>query len=425
MSGITDRMRECYDAVQKHGSLSAAAAALGVARQVLRRAYRKAVARGMEELPLGGETSWQPCVVEPAAEPASLADRRERDQIAKLRAQLTAAQRESIEAEDVRAEIFKLARTPANPPEWLRRSSERGRKSVTGVPVVMFADWHIGETVNPAEVNGVNEFNIEVAERRIRTLVDRTIELCTQHMTNPDYDGIVVCLMGDLVTGEIHDELAQTNDMDLLPAALWTRDILISALTRLADVFGKVFVPAVPGNHGRTTKRVQAKRFAAKNIDWLVYILLEKYFAEMGDDRVQIYAPETGEALFRIYSHRFLCLHGHDLGVKGGDGILGALGPIARGAMKVANSQSQIGRDFDMLLLGHWHQSLQLPRVIVANSLKGYDEFARSFLRAGFSVPSQPLFFVHPKHGITARWEILLEEREIAAEREWISWKAA
>ena len=203
-------------------------------------------------------------------------------------------------------------------------------------------------------------------------------------------------------------------------------DLQLAVLDAAAKIFtDEVFVPAVPGNHGRTTKRVQAKRFAAKNIDWLVYILLEKYFAEMGDDRVQIYAPETGEALFRIYSHRFLCLHGHDLGVKGGDGILGALGPIARGAMKVANSQSQIGRDFDMLLLGHWHQSLQLPRVIVANSLKGYDEFARSFLRAGFSVPSQPLFFVHPKHGITARWEILLEEREIAAEREWISWKAA
>lgn len=57
MSGVTDRMRECYEAVQRHGSLSAAASALGIARQVLRRAYRKAVERGAEPLQLGRPTS--------------------------------------------------------------------------------------------------------------------------------------------------------------------------------------------------------------------------------------------------------------------------------------------------------------------------------------------------------------------------------
>lgn len=401
---MREKILEAVAAARRLGSISSAAAELGIPRHTLSNRLAQAVIQ---------DTSLD------APPPADLALVKARGEAQALRAKLAEVQRASIEAADIRETILGLSRQPALPPEWLVTGPRRG--SVTGVPVTIWSDWHIGETVNPAEVNGVNEFNLAVAERRIRRLVDRTIDLCKSHMTRPDYPGVVVALLGDMVTGEIHDELAQTNDCDLLPAVLWTRDILISALTRMADEFGKVFVPCAPGNHGRNTKRLQAKRFAAKNFDWLIYCLLERHFQTVGDDRILIHAPETGEALFRVYGHRFLALHGHDLGVKGGDGIIGAIGPIMRGTLKVASSQAQIGRDFDTLMMGHWHQQLWLPRCIVANSLKGYDEFARVFLRAGFSVPSQPLWFVHPQHGITARWEVLLEDREVAVEREWIA----
>ncbi len=68
---------------------------------------------------------------------------------------------------------------------------------------------------------------------------------------------------------------------------------------------------------------------------------------------------------------------------------------------------------------------LWLPGAIVNGALKGYDEFARLALRAPYSRPSQGLWFVHPKHGITARWEVLLEEQPTCAEDEerWITWE--
>lgn len=398
--------RAAVQAVREHGSIIAAAKATGIPRHTLSNRLAQAVVAGIAEPAAGGD----------------IALARVKAEVRELRAKLGKAHATTIEAEDVRATILGLAKEPASPPAWL--VGKRNRTGTTGVPVTMWADWHIGETVNPAEVNYVNEFNLAVAEKRIRRLVERTIDLAKGHMTNPDYPGIVVALMGDMVTGEIHDELAQTNDLDLLPSVLWTRDRLIWALERMADEFGRVFVPAVSGNHGRNTKRLQAKRFAAKNFDWLIYCLLERYFKERGDNRVVIHAPEVNEVRFDVYGHRFLALHGHDLGVKGGDGIIGALGPIMRGQMKVSTSQAQIGRDFDTLLIGHWHQELWLSRVICANTLKGYDEFARAFLRAGFSLPSQPLFFVHPRHGITARWDVLLEDREYHGPRPWAAWEA-
>ena len=54
------------------------------------------------------------------------------------------------------------------------------------------------------------------------------------------------------------------------------------------------------------------------------------------------------------------------------------LGPIMRGKFKVGRSEAEIGRPFDTLLIGHWHQALMLKGVIVNGALKGFDEYART-----------------------------------------------
>jgi hypothetical protein len=82
------------------------------------------------------------------------------------------------------------------------------------------------------------------------------------------------------------------------------------------------------------------------------------------------------------------------------------------------------GADFDLLMMGHWHQELFLPGVLVANSLKGYDEYAMKALSAPFSLPSQPLFFVHPKIGITSYSTILLEDPPEKGAGGWVSFPA-
>jgi hypothetical protein len=112
---------------------------------------------------------------------------------------------------------------------------------------------------------------------------------------------------------------------------------------------------------------------------------------------------------YRVWNKRFLAMHGDMLGVKGGDGIIGSDRPDhARRGQGARLERPQVS-DYDCLLIGHWHQPLWLPRVIVANTLKGYDEFAKNALRAPPTLPSQPMFFVHPRYGITSRWEIYLE----------------
>jgi hypothetical protein len=109
------------------------------------------------------------------------------------------------------------------------------------------------------------------------------------------------------------------------------------------------------------------------------------------------------------------------MGAKGGDGIIGSIGPISRGEMKCGRQQSVIGRDYDILLCGHWHQTLWLPRVIVNNTIKGWDEYAQKSLRAPPSVPSQSLWFEHPRWGKTMHREVFVEDPDTEGDVPWVS----
>lgn len=333
-------------------------------------------------------------------------------------AKLRLSAKEELSAEKVRTAILGLAAETPTPPDWLIEGRVGG--SAPGVPVTIWSDWHWGERVRSQEAGGVNAFTTEIAMERVQRLVENTLDLAFDHMVRPDYPGAVICLGGDMVTGDIHEELTQTNETTTLQQVNELADVLAWAIEKMVDRFGRVFIPCVVGNHGRNTKRPRMKGAVFTNYDWLLYCLLERHFKN--DDCVQFMIPEGADALFKVYGLRFLLTHGDRLGVKGGDGIIGALGPIMRGRIKLANSETQIGRDFDWLLMGHWHQYITLPGLVVNGTLKGYDEFARLALRAPYQRPTQALFFAHWKHGVTAHWPVFLESRP-AQDAEWVAWR--
>jgi hypothetical protein len=332
--------------------------------------------------------------------------------------------------EDTRAAIREeiigiLAHDPA-PPAWVNRSA-----SVTGdrgIPTTLWCDWHLGEVVKRETTNGLNEFNFKVARRRAATLVDHTVELAYEHMgrAKSSFPGAVVMIGGDMITGNIHPELAYTNDLTNQEAINETTDLLASCLDRMASKFGKLFVPAVTGNHPRDTsyaRRMMHKMRNTTSHEWVIYCNLLRYFKKH-TKHIQFYIPGGTDAIFSVVGHRYLLTHGDANGVKGGDGIIGALGPIVRGALKVHDSEAQIGVDIDTIVMGHWHQNVNVPGVIVGNSFIGYNEHGRTGLRAKFTTPSQALWFTHPKYGITLRAEVYLESKIQPHKGPWVTWKS-
>ncbi len=341
-----------------------------------------------------------------------------RAQINRLQAELAVASRSSAQAVDIKRVIntLSLGIDKLNIPEWLIGPP---RASTTdGVPTLMLSDWHGGEVVVPSQVNGVNAYNVKIMRERAATLVDSAVHLLTIIDPKLRYPGIVLPLGGDMVSGNIHEELTATNEIQSMPAVLEMYEILAGIVAQVADIFKRVFVPCVGGNHGRNTAKTWHKDRQHTSFDWLIYQFLARRFA--GDKRITFFIPESTGAYYKIYSHRYWLVHGD--GFRGGDGMIGCLGPIIRGDHKMRSRNAQIDQPYDTMILGHFHQYLHHGRVIVNGSLKGYDEYAFD-AGFGFEQPQQALWLTHPKYGITYRMPVYVDyaRRAGPAKTEWVS----
>lgn len=394
-----ETLQQAVDAVREHGNISQAARALKIPRGTLHSRLEDAHSRGVTAS-------------------VTVPDRVDslKREVKSLQAQLKAAEKERLDTNYVRTYIFGLAEADPKPPKWLLKP-QTDKPGAPGVPCMMWSDWHWGEVVRAAEVNGANAFDAAIARDRARQLLQTTIDLLKNYTVNPNYPGIVLNLGGDMVTGDIHEELTITNDMPIMPTVIDLFGVLAECIETLADEFGNVFVPCVTGNHGRNTKKIQHKQRAFTSFDWLIYQLLDRHF--WNDRRVTFYIPDAADAFYKVYNHRYLLTHGDQF--RGGDGIIGPIGPIMRGDNKKRSRDSQMGRDYDTMVIGHFHQLMMLPRLIVNGSLKGYDEyaFAGNF---PFEPPAQALWLTHPELGMTISMPVYADRKPYKGKApDWVS----
>lgn len=401
-----EQAQQAVDALEQHnGVVAHAARSLGLSEGTFRnRLTRARTLFGLSLLP--------PAAKIPPGEMDVVSELQHRLRTAET--QLAAYKNEELTTKYVRSKIMGLAEETPTPPKWVVEN--KLAKKSPGVPTLLCSDWHWGEVIAPNQVGGVNEYNLDIAHQRARRLIERTVDLLNNHMVNPKYPGIVFALGGDMLSGDIHDELRETNDIPLIPAVVDLYGVLIWCIETLAEKFERVFVPAVTGNHGRNTKKIQAKNRAHTSFDWLVYILLEKYFLK--DKRVSFLIPEGADAYYRVFNHRYLLTHGDQF--RGGDGMIGALGPIIRGDHKKRSRNNQVGMGYDTMLLGHWHQLIQMNRLVVNGSLCGYNEYAYQG-NFPFEEPKQGLWITHPEHGITFSIPVHVGEGKQFEKSDWVS----
>lgn len=300
-------------------------------------------------------------------------------------------------------------------PKWTSTKAIDG--SAPGVPTLFLSDLHWGEVVRLHEVQGVNQFNLTIARARLEHTVRTAIHLLTILDPKMRYPGIVVPLGGDMISGDIHEELAETNELPSIPTVLDLHDALVPAITLLADTFGNVFLPCVAGNHGRMHKKPRFKNRARTSFDWMLYQFLIRTFRN--DSRVTFYVPDGPDARYRVAGVTYNLTHGDQF--KAGDSIIGPIGPLMRGNQKKTAKQASVQQPYDVMLAGHWHQYIHLSRMIVNGSLKGYDEYADSW---NFPVepPQQALWVTHPRYGINWRMPVLCSPPvKGAREPEWVS----
>lgn len=119
--------------------------------------------------------------------------------------------------------------------------------------ILALSDWHVEETVDPDTVNGKNEYNLEIADRRIRRVFEKAHLLTNIWRNHTKIETLVMPFLGDFITGYIHEELQEGNSLSPTEAVLWVQKRLIGGIQMMLEEtkFKRIVVPCNFGNHGR------------------------------------------------------------------------------------------------------------------------------------------------------------------------------
>lgn len=384
-------------------ALHAAADEIRIARKTMS-SWASAV-RGTEFEP--DWSLWQGRAHPPQSRPeiVSSEDRREIRDAAFWRKRASELQAKLADAEHVAEQLAGVRHQPIVIPPWLL-SSTKGKigKAVLGI---LLSDIHAGEVVNAEELNGLNEFNLDICRRRLRRLFAAACEIGPRWLSDCDCRGALVALGGDLISGDIHEELRVTNALTAHEQVRFVVEELSLGVERLADVFGRVHVASVPGNHGRTTLRDTAKLYARLNYDTLIADMVADRFR--ADKRVTFQIGPATDQIIPIFGWTIRLSHGHKEGTGGGQGFAGPDLPIVRGGKKAAAQQASVGRRIHLHLRGHLHYSTNPGRILSNGSIPGLTEYAAD-LRAEIEPPKQWVFLIHQKWCLRERMDVQLED---------------
>ena len=256
--------------------------------------------------------------------------------------------------------------------------------------ILIASDFHIEETVKASTVLGLNEFNIDIAEKRVKNYFANAIYMVKKHSIN----NLVVGLLGDFIGGYIHDELAQTNSQTPMQGISTIKSWLISGLKAMHDQLPnieKFVVVGICGNHARTTKRMQFANGFAMNFEYFLYKDIEQILTLMGLTKFEFIIPESEFAYLDIYGKKNLFCHGHQFRSAGG------IGGIYPSMFKWFAKMNQI-MPIDKAWIGHYHSMTWTKEVCVNGSLKGMDAFSIAH-GMSYELPQQTYAILNEKRG--------------------------
>lgn len=266
------------------------------------------------------------------------------------------------------------------------------------------SDWHYGETVYPEKVDGLNNVNIKVLRQRVKYTVDKALELLDNH-TGTQFKDFHLCFGGDMVSGERHQEHAETNDLGIMEQLELVANDIGWCVNRVAGWCEQKGIPlrvhAVVGNHGDLSDGHPSKQVVDRNLDWAAYW---RAASEQYPGQVEWDIPEGLWTEFKMSGRLYRLMHGHGSKASGGSvaSALGPAAPVLRLDLRTRKQASGIeGREcYETLIAGHHHWYWATPQVLGNGSLIGYNEFAAA---CGFPYqpPIQTLWLAHPTYGIT------------------------
>lgn len=241
--------------------------------------------------------------------------------------------------------------------------------------ITQFGDAHFDEVVKPSITNGLNQYNPKIAEERTKKYFTRLIYMLRLYKrAGIRINKLVIHLVGDFISGWIHDELIQTNSKTPITATLLMEELLIKGLKTIGEYIGldEIVVVCTVGNHSRITRKNQFKNTAETSFEYLAYHHIQAYFKDHGYDHMKFVVTDSPYVYYDIYGKINKFSHGNHFNYQGG------IGGIEVPLKKWIHRENTV-MPFDMAWIGHWHQYHCGNKVRINGSVIGYNEMGRAF----------------------------------------------
>jgi hypothetical protein len=273
------------------------------------------------------------------------------------------------------------------------KSPFKKRKGDEEIAILHASDGHGGKITK--------SFNKEVYRQRMETMYHSAMTIVNLHRNMYPVRRLLILNTGDNGQGENPYQGSKIGEVEMgardqikkIVAPAWN-DVLGS----FKQHFELVEFEGIPGNHGYERLAPETSK-----LDLLLYDILE---AGIGQERgIKINVHEEWWAIKNVFKWKLFLFHGD--GIPCQQGV-----PFFALDKKLKAWHMQFG-GFDYAFGGHFHKrhSDEISSVLeyfMCSTLVSDDDWALKKMGIS-SNPSQSLYGIHPKHGITWRYPLVVD----------------
>ena len=299
-----------------------------------------------------------------------------------------------------------------------RKPTEHPKGDTPQAIVAPLTDTHIGEFIDTDQMIGLNTYDFNIFNNRLYGWANQVITLSGLRKNSVDIPELVVPMLGDMISGDIHEELSNTNLANCMMQMIRGANLIAQALMFMAPHFSKVRVPCVVGNHGRMTRKPPMKD---KFMDW--DYLMYQWIAALckNQPNIEFHIPRSYLTVFAVCNRNILAMHGDAVSGAGSMASIMKVMTNLRSVLQYKTilepeagvPEAQIAEHFDSVMIGHFHRVDELDigtgTAHICGCMKGADEFAMNRLQA-VTKPQQIVTYWHPKYGYIGKEIIYLNK---------------
>ena len=265
---------------------------------------------------------------------------------------------------------------------------------------LVWSDMHTG-MINKHPKKDVITYNEKIQEEELQALLKGVFRFAQLYRPSYNLETLYIFDAGDQITNDrIYEGQQAEITCGVGEQIIKTLNYQSDFVKKVLEIFPRVVMMKVPGNHGRTTQRYMSEE-PTNSFEYLLGKLMQERFRD--NKRVEIIVPENYSHTQTIRGHVYHMFHGND--IRGT-----SLNTIERALKDIANLV--IDEPYDVVIMGHFHTSLKLritPRttLLVNGCFIDNDDFAYKKLRK-FSSTTQYLFNISKKSSLHNLQEINL-----------------